>query len=58
MHVMAPLVEWVERSVKPQSVLASNPPDDSGRTRKLCPWPKTGHYVAGDVNGWTSFGCR
>jgi feruloyl esterase len=58
MHVMAPLIEWVERSVKPKSVLASDPPDGSGRTRKLCPWPKTGHYVAGDVNDWNSFVCK
>jgi feruloyl esterase len=58
MHVMAPLIEWVERSLKPKSVLTSDPPDGSGRTRKLCPWPKTGHYAGGDINDWNSFVCR
>jgi feruloyl esterase len=56
-HVMAPLIEWVERDVQPKSVLASDPPDGSGRTRKLCPWPKTAKYNSGNTDDWQSFVC-
>ncbi|KAI0022458.1 tannase and feruloyl esterase [Xylariomycetidae sp. FL0641] len=57
-HVMAPLIDWVERGVKPRSVLATGPADGSGRTRKLCPWPATARYVGGDSDAWTSFVCE
>ncbi|KAJ5438709.1 uncharacterized protein N7458_009707 [Penicillium daleae] len=40
-HVEEALVSWVEKEIFPDSVLSSNPPDGSSRTRKLCPWPKT-----------------
>ena len=57
LHVMAPLIEWVERNSKPKSVLASDPPDGSGRTRKLCPWPQTAKYKIGNKDDWESFVC-
>ena len=56
-HVMAPLIAWVERGVQPQSVLASDPADGSGKTRKLCPWPKTARYESGSTEDWQSFIC-
>ncbi|KAM0703498.1 hypothetical protein Q7P35_009437 [Cladosporium inversicolor] len=56
-HVMAPLIDWVERDVQPKSVLASDPPDGSGRTRKLCPWPQTARYESGNTDDWQSFVC-
>lgn len=56
-HVMAPLIDWVERGVQPKSVLASDPPDGSGRTRKLCPWPQTAKYESGNTDDWQSFVC-
>jgi feruloyl esterase len=56
-HVMAPLIDWVERDVKPKGVLASDPPDGSGRTRKLCPWPQTAKYKRGNTDDWESFDC-
>lgn len=56
-HVMEPLIQWVERDRPPASVLASNPGDGSGRTRKLCPWPETARFVGGDPDDWESFAC-
>lgn len=58
LHVMAPLIDWVERAIEPRSVIASDPPDGSGRTRKLCPWPQTTKHVHGDADDWQSFVCR
>lgn len=58
LHVMAPLVDWVERGEGPREMLASDPPDGSGRTRKLCSWPKTARYVGGDEDDWESFVCE
>lgn len=40
-HVEEVLIAWVEDGVYPDSILSSNPPDGSARTRKLCPWPET-----------------
>ncbi|KAI1335793.1 tannase and feruloyl esterase [Xylariaceae sp. FL0016] len=57
-HVMAPLINWVERNVKPQSILASDPSDGSGRTRRLCPWPATARYTGGDPDSWDSYVCE
>jgi feruloyl esterase len=57
LHVMAPLIDWVERGIRPQSVLASDPQDGSGRTRKLCPWPQAAKYEGGDTDDWQSFVC-
>lgn len=56
-HILPKLVEWVERGEAPESVLTSDPPDGSQRTRKLCAWPKTARYVGGDVDDWESYDC-
>jgi len=54
------LVNWVEHGVAPDSLLAAGgsaaPP--SGRTRPLCPYPKTAIYKGtGDINGAAKFVC-
>lgn len=56
-RVIAALQAWVELGIKPESVLSETPEDGSGRTRQLCPWPQTAHYVAGDENAATSYIC-
>jgi len=57
-HTVAALIRWVERDERPDSLLSSNPPDGSDRTRKLCPWPATARYVQGDVDDWNSYVCE
>lgn len=57
-HVVKPLVDWVEQGRIPKSIRASDPADGSKRTRKLCPWPATAHYVSGDVDDWKSYVCE
>lgn len=58
-HTVPKLVRWVERGEKPEEVLSTNPPDGSGRTRKLCAWPATARYVAGgSVDDWRSYVCE
>jgi hypothetical protein len=55
-----PLVNWVEKGVPPQTLLASGgsaaPP--TGRTRPLCPYPQTAIYNgAGNKDDAASFHC-
>ncbi len=57
-HTVAALVEWVERGVKPEELLSTDPPDGSKRTRKLCAWPATARFVGLDVNDWNSYVCE
>ena len=57
-HTVAKLVQWVERGEKPDAVLSTSPPDGSGRTRKLCSWPATARFVAGEVDDWNSYVCE
>ncbi|CAK4034209.1 Hypothetical predicted protein [Lecanosticta acicola] len=57
-HTVSALIEWVEESQKPEAILCSNPPDGSNRTRKLCPWPATAHFSAGNYDDWTSYTCQ
>ncbi|KAK0257552.1 hypothetical protein LTS09_007599 [Friedmanniomyces endolithicus] len=57
-HTVAALVEWVERGVKPEELLSTDPPDGSKRTRKLCAWPATARFVGPDVNDWNSYVCE
>ncbi|EMC95206.1 hypothetical protein BAUCODRAFT_35203 [Baudoinia panamericana UAMH 10762] len=57
-HTVPALVAWVERGFKPFSLLSTNPPDGSNRTRKLCAWPSTARYVQGNVSDWTSYVCE
>lgn len=56
-NVVEPLVDWVERGVKPESVKASDPADGSERTRKLCRWPKVAMYQGGNQDDWESYVC-
>jgi feruloyl esterase len=56
-HTVAAMVKWVERGEKPGEVLSSDPPDGSGRTRKLCAWPATARWVGG-VEDWGSWVCE
>ncbi|KAJ5113826.1 hypothetical protein N7456_002360 [Penicillium angulare] len=55
--VMDVLAPWVEQGIRPTEMLSETPPDGTNTTRKLCPWPDTAHYVAGDVDDWTSYTC-
>ncbi|KAK5674528.1 hypothetical protein LTS10_012724 [Elasticomyces elasticus] len=57
-HTVAALVDWVERGKKPEQVLSTNPPDGSGRTRKLCAYPSTARLVGKDINDWNSYVCE
>lgn len=57
-RVMDALVAWVEGGVMPKSILATDPLDGSGRTRKLCPWPETAVFVGEDEDDWESFECQ
>jgi len=57
-HTVAALVDWVERGLKPEELLSTDPPDGSKRTRKLCAWPATARFVGPDVNDWNSYVCE
>lgn len=57
-HTVSALVSWVERGQKPEEVLSTDPPDGSGRTRKLCAWPATARFVGGDEEDWRSYVCE
>jgi hypothetical protein len=47
------LVDWVENGVAPDSILSSG----GGRTRPLCPYPRTAKYQGGDPNLAESYDC-
>ncbi|KAK5107508.1 hypothetical protein LTR62_001080 [Meristemomyces frigidus] len=57
-HTVAALIDWVERGQKPDQILSTNPPDGSDATRKLCAWPGTARYIAGNVDDWNSYVCE
>jgi feruloyl esterase len=66
--MLAPLVNWVENSVAPDTVPASGNAFFSSvgtltglpttRSRPLCPYPKTLRYVGGDIAVATSYQCE
>lgn len=56
-HTVEKMIEWVERGERPREVRSSDPPDGSGRTRRLCPWPATARLAGGDVEDWESYEC-
>ena len=61
--MLAPLEDWVERGIAPQSVPAeaSNPGyfGVASRSRPLCPYPTYARYAGvGDINVAASFTCR
>jgi hypothetical protein len=54
------LVDWVERNIPPQSLLASGgtAAPQTGRTRPLCPYPQTAIYNGtGSIDAAASFRC-
>jgi len=57
--MLAPLEQWVEKGVAPQSIVASRPlADDRRRTRPLCPWPQTAHWKgSGSTDDASNFVC-
>ena len=53
------LVNWVENSVAPDFVVASqNLGGGATRTRKICMYPNVPVYVGGPTNDQTSFSCQ
>jgi feruloyl esterase len=70
--MLTPLVNWVEKGVEPQSVIASaRGPGNAGgvntdvpaswspnRTRPLCAYPLVAQYKGGDVESAASFSCE
>ncbi|KAM0715043.1 hypothetical protein Q7P37_009508 [Cladosporium fusiforme] len=57
-HTVAKLVQWVEGGEKPSEILASDAPDGSARTKKLCAWPATARLVGEDEDDWGSYICK
>lgn len=63
--VLGALVNWVEKSQAPDTILAKvNPANKSlpatwskTRSRPLCPWPSTAAYKSGDIESAASFAC-
>lgn len=57
---VTPLVEWVERGVAPESIMAVK--QEGGRvvrTRPLCPYPAVAEYKgSGSIDEATNFACR
>jgi feruloyl esterase len=59
------LVDWVEKGIKPDSVVATVDPDNSevpsdwsiDRTRPLCAYPAVPVYKRGDIEDASSFSC-
>lgn len=56
-NTVATMMDWVERGVPPPYLVASEPPDGTSRTRKLCTWPSTARYLGGDVDSSDSYTC-
>jgi Tannase and feruloyl esterase/Tannase-like family of unknown function (DUF6351) len=57
----SPVVDWVENSVAPDSIIGTAPSATPwpGRTRPLCPYPQYAHYKgSGDINVAENFECR
>ena len=61
------LVDWVERGIEPDSVVATVNPDnpevpsdwkDPDRTRPLCAYPAVPVYKGGDIEDASSFACE
>jgi feruloyl esterase len=58
---LAAIVDWVERGVAPERILAAAGPASPwpGRTRPLCPYPQVARYAgSGSVEDAASFVCR
>jgi len=58
---LTPLVNWVEKGIPPDSIIATAPPGTPwpGRTRPLCPYPEQTRYIgSGDINSAANFVCK
>jgi feruloyl esterase len=62
--VLTPLVDWVEKGVPPERIVASATPGNAldpnrvGITRPLCPYPRYARYNgSGDRNAAASYSC-
>jgi feruloyl esterase len=53
---MSSIVDWVERSEAPETIVATKA--DGSMTRPLCPHPQVATYRRGDVNDPASFVCE
>jgi len=56
-----PLVEWVEKGIAPDSIIAMAPPGTPwpGRTRPLCPYPEQTRYKgSGSIEDADNFVCK
>ena len=62
--LLTPLVNWVEKGVSPDSVIASGsnfPTSPTARTHPLCTYPKTAKYTGrqgGDIGDAANFTCQ
>jgi hypothetical protein len=61
--MLTPLVEWVEKGVAPERILASGRQFTSApttRSRPLCPYPEQARYTGpagGDLGSSTNYAC-
>jgi feruloyl esterase len=56
-NLLAPLVEWVESDIAPDSVVATGN-SMPGQSRPLCPWPEYAHFEGGDSSLAGNYECR
>ena len=53
------VVNWVEKGVAPQTILASKPIQGGKRTRPLCPYPAEARWSgAGSSDDAVNFSCQ
>ena len=56
--LLTPLVDWVERGIPPDAVVATRAAEPR-LSRPLCPYPQYAHYSGrGDPNDASNFACR
>jgi len=55
--LLTALIDWVEKGQAPHGVDSSGASYPS-RTRPICPYPQSAHYVSGDPMKAASFECR
>ena len=53
---LEPLVQWVEKNKRPNTLIGSRP--DGAFTRTHCPFPKIAKYTGGDETKASSYRCR
>jgi feruloyl esterase len=58
---LGPVVDWVERGIAPDRIVATAPPGSPwpGRTRPLCPYPQQARYSgSGSIDDAANFVCQ